>query len=233
MQPGLLQPSLTTLRRPGLPGIHPQPMLPSPQCLVFPSLHTLAPSSHLSLLLGLHCAFCLRLVSFVFFSRRSSFTIGPSFAAVFVVGPMPFVVFDWPGFMLVAHWHSTGSTLKFHQCYSNVFCFIAIVWIYGMHNTVRYKHTYIHVRTVAHISSVWGSLKLAPIIHTRDWLGGVHCIPLHWSGCWTQLQTKTRLSLHVCVYHQGTSYTVAVYYIVTEPEIVKFSTPKKLSNRAL
>ena len=37
-----------------------------------------------------------------------------------------------------------------------------------MCNAVRYKHTYIHtytyVRSCTYISSVWGSLKLAPII---------------------------------------------------------------------
>ena len=31
-----------------------------------------------------------------------------------------------------------------------------------MHNTVRYKHTYTYVQSRSYISSVWGSLKLAP-----------------------------------------------------------------------
>ena len=57
-----------------------------------------------------------------------------SFAAVFVVGPkalMSFVVSDW------VH---TGCMLtfkrKYYQCYSNAFRFIAIICIYGMHNTI-------------------------------------------------------------------------------------------------
>ena len=57
-----------------------------------------------------------------------------SFAVVFVVGPkalMSFVVSDW------VH---TGCMLtfkrKYYQCYSNAFRFIAIICIYGMHNTI-------------------------------------------------------------------------------------------------
>ena len=41
---------------------------------------------------------------------------------------------------------STLNSLTFH--------FIAFIWIYGLHNAVRYKHIYIHVRTVAHLHLV-------------------------------------------------------------------------------
>ena len=64
--------------------------------------------------------------------------------------------------------------------------------------------------------------------YTCDWLRGVYCIPPHWSGCWTQLQMKTRLSLHVSVYHQGTSYTCScLLYLCLNPRLWNLVPPKK------
>ena len=58
----LALPLLTTLRCPGLPGMHPQPILSLLSVLSF-QVYARLLSSHLPLLLGLHCAFHLQLVS--------------------------------------------------------------------------------------------------------------------------------------------------------------------------
>ena len=53
------------------------------------------------------------------------------------------------------------SVRRHRLCHSNAFC-ITLISIYGMRNAIRYIHT----RYATYFSSVWGSLKLAPISHT-------------------------------------------------------------------